>query len=369
MGETNIGALTSGLLKISVAAGVATPATAVPGVDYSPVGTPITPTAAEIGLVHAANTGSFDSRLNTLEADLGDGSDFVSLQATTPGTAQTGNANLSGTVKAGAFSGPLTGAVTGNADTATAAGTVTVVDDTTTNATMYPLWVTNNTGNLPVKLSSSKLSFNPSTSALAAVTFSGTNINGNYGNFSVNLNNNVNSMTTTSTDGTTIGANQVAVVGTPVRMSPRLRFSGYAWNTGGTPASKLNSWIMEVLPTGGVSPTTSVLRIANAPDGAASYTYLMDITQAGKFSGLPETNGPTGTCTLAGTGNTTTAVSNTCVSAGSRIFLMPTSDTAAASVGSATGVWVSTKTAATSFTITHPDTADTDRTFDYWIVN
>jgi hypothetical protein len=38
----------------------------------------------------------------------------VVKQAATPGTQQTGNANLSGTVIAGAFSGPLTGAVTGN---------------------------------------------------------------------------------------------------------------------------------------------------------------------------------------------------------------------------------------------------------------
>jgi hypothetical protein len=38
----------------------------------------------------------------------------VALQGSTPGTAQTGSANLSGTVIAGAFSGPLTGNVTGN---------------------------------------------------------------------------------------------------------------------------------------------------------------------------------------------------------------------------------------------------------------
>jgi hypothetical protein len=38
----------------------------------------------------------------------------VALQSTTPGTAQTGNANLSGAVVAGGFSGPLTGNVTGN---------------------------------------------------------------------------------------------------------------------------------------------------------------------------------------------------------------------------------------------------------------
>lgn len=49
----------------------------------------------------------------------------VALQATTPGTAQTGNANLSGTMIAGAFSGPLTGNVTGNAS-----GTATNVTGT-----------------------------------------------------------------------------------------------------------------------------------------------------------------------------------------------------------------------------------------------
>lgn len=38
----------------------------------------------------------------------------VALQATTPGTAQTGSLNLSGTVKAGALAGSLTGDVTGN---------------------------------------------------------------------------------------------------------------------------------------------------------------------------------------------------------------------------------------------------------------
>lgn len=45
----------------------------------------------------------------------------------------------------------------------TIASVSTIVDDTTTNATMYPLWVTANNGNLPLKVSSTKLNFNPST--------------------------------------------------------------------------------------------------------------------------------------------------------------------------------------------------------------
>jgi hypothetical protein len=48
----------------------------------------------------------------------------VVKQAATPGTAQTGHANLSGTVIAGAFAGPLTGNVTGNASGSSATTTL-----------------------------------------------------------------------------------------------------------------------------------------------------------------------------------------------------------------------------------------------------
>lgn len=47
------------------------------------------------------------------------------------------------------------------------AATSVIVDDTTTNATMYPTWVTANSGSLPLKVSSTKLSFNPSTGTMA----------------------------------------------------------------------------------------------------------------------------------------------------------------------------------------------------------
>lgn len=74
---------------------------------------------------------------------------------------------------------------TGNAATATSATSATsatnatnstnvaITDDTTTNATMYLSWVTANTGNLPVKVTSTKLTFNPSTGALSATSFAG----------------------------------------------------------------------------------------------------------------------------------------------------------------------------------------------------
>jgi hypothetical protein len=50
-----------------------------------------------------------------------------------------------------------------------ASATSVIVDDTTTNATMFPVWVTANTGSLPLKVSSTKLAFNPSTGTLVLV--------------------------------------------------------------------------------------------------------------------------------------------------------------------------------------------------------
>lgn len=51
-----------------------------------------------------------------------------------------------------------------------------ITNDTSTNATMYPVWVTANTGNLPIKVSSTKLSFNPSTGLLSSIGFSGSTL-------------------------------------------------------------------------------------------------------------------------------------------------------------------------------------------------
>ncbi len=68
------------------------------------------------------------------------------------------------------------GALTGNASTATTATNATntgITDDTTTNATMYPTWVTANTGNLPEKVTSTKFTFNPSTGILSSTSFTG----------------------------------------------------------------------------------------------------------------------------------------------------------------------------------------------------
>jgi len=84
--------------------------------------------------------------------------------------------------------------VSGNAGSATLTATT---DDTTTNATMYPVWKTTTTGNLAEKVSSTKLTFNPSTATLTTTTFSGalsgnattsTNTTGNAATVTTNAN-------------------------------------------------------------------------------------------------------------------------------------------------------------------------------------
>jgi len=91
-----------------------------------------------------------------------------------------GNFAMSG---AFTFTGTLTGntsvtfptsgtlaTTTGTVTNATNAANIAVTDDSATNATMYPLWVTATSGNLPAKLSSTKMTFNPSTGTLAPVS-------------------------------------------------------------------------------------------------------------------------------------------------------------------------------------------------------
>ena len=98
--------------------------------------------------------------------------------ATTPTTGAFTTISASGVITSTVSTGtaPFTVASTtqvanlnaATAGTATNAVNFAVTDDTTTNATMYPVWVTANTGNLPARVTSTKLSFNPSTGALTA---------------------------------------------------------------------------------------------------------------------------------------------------------------------------------------------------------
>ena len=89
------------------------------------------------------------------------------------GTNLTFNSNT-GILTATGFAGPITGAVTGNADTATTATTATnvTVADESSDTTCFPLFVTAATGGLPPR-SGTNLTFNSSTGILTATGFAG----------------------------------------------------------------------------------------------------------------------------------------------------------------------------------------------------
>jgi len=85
------------------------------------------------------------------------------------------NAFFDGTVTSDAFAGPLTGDVTGNADTATVATTVTITDNENTNennALIFTAGGDLDGGNLGLE-SDGDLTYNPSTGLVTATGFSG----------------------------------------------------------------------------------------------------------------------------------------------------------------------------------------------------
>jgi len=58
--------------------------------------------------------------------------------------------------------------------TAASASATTITDDGTTAVSVFPTWVTATAGNMPTKITSTKLSFIPSTGVLTATSFNGT---------------------------------------------------------------------------------------------------------------------------------------------------------------------------------------------------
>ena len=78
-----------------------------------------------------------------------------------------------GVITATSFSGNITGAVTGNADTATEATNVNVTANNSTNETVYPIFVDGATGTQGAE-SDTGLTYNPSSGNLTATRLTGT---------------------------------------------------------------------------------------------------------------------------------------------------------------------------------------------------
>ena len=82
------------------------------------------------------------------------------------------NAYFDGTVTSDAFAGPLTGAVTGNADTATTSTNITASANNSTDETVYPAFVDGATGTQGIETDTG-LTYNPSTGTFTSTVFVG----------------------------------------------------------------------------------------------------------------------------------------------------------------------------------------------------
>lgn len=96
---------------------------------------------------------------------------------TVPESTNTGGSVVSRDASGNFSAGTITAALDGNAASATTASNLSVSDDASSDVTVYPTWVSG-TGSRSVKVSSSKLSFNPLTGVLTAAGFSGQAANG-----------------------------------------------------------------------------------------------------------------------------------------------------------------------------------------------
>jgi hypothetical protein len=112
-----------------------------------------------------------------LAVNVGSAGAFVTFNGAL-GTPSSGVAtNLTGTASGLSIGGNAATATSATsattATTATNANNLAIIDDTTTNATVYPVWSNGTTGNQALETSSTKLSFNPSTGKLTATSFTG----------------------------------------------------------------------------------------------------------------------------------------------------------------------------------------------------
>lgn len=205
---TGTGTLTLGAVTLNAGAGGTLGSNAFTSTAYAPLasptftGVPAAPTATPGTNTTQVATTAYADAIAALKANIASptftGTVTIPTGASITTPVLTGLPTGSGVATAntvstlvardgsGNFSaGTITAALSGNATTATSATSATtattatnatntaITDDTTTNATMYPTWATANTGNLPQKVASTKLSFNPSTGALSSTSFTG----------------------------------------------------------------------------------------------------------------------------------------------------------------------------------------------------
>ncbi len=252
--------------------------------------------------------------------------------------------------------------VSGTVALATAATNTTITDDTTTNATMYPTWVTTTTGNLPQKVSSTKLYFNPSTGILTATGFAGAltgNVTGNVSGTAATVTGaaqasitSVGTLTGLSVSGPVVpnsaGATTVGSLALP--------FSSFYVGAAGTnniqitgtaTGSKVATFpdVNGTVAVAATSTTATQALFATATAGAPAYRAIADadlpatikaLTLTAAADGFTVTGGTTPRTLTVQTG----AVTLTANSAGSTLVL-PSGSTTLGAMSTAAGSWAS----------------------------
>ena len=160
-GAQFLGALGTGIVKNTTTTGVLS--IAVAG-DFPTLNQNTTGSAGSV-----ANAVTFTNTGGAAAGTTYNGSVARTIDYSTVGAPKTDGTGASGTWGI---------SISGNAATATSATSATsatnatnstnigITDDLTTVADYYPVWVTSNTGNLPAKVTSTKLKFNPSSGAM-----------------------------------------------------------------------------------------------------------------------------------------------------------------------------------------------------------
>ena len=140
-----------------------------------------TPSAATLtnatGLPVATGISGLGTGVATaLAVNVGSAGAFVTFNGAL-GTPSSGVAtNLTGTASGLSIGGNAATATSAtSATTATNATNIAITDDTTTNASVYPTWVTTTSGNQAQKTTSTRFSFVPSTGALTTTSLTPTN--------------------------------------------------------------------------------------------------------------------------------------------------------------------------------------------------
>ena len=203
----------------------------------------------------------------------------------------------------------------------------TVTDDTTTNATRYPLYANATSGNLTTEyVASTKYQFNPSTGVLTSTSFSGagTGLTGTASSLSIGGNAATATSATSATTATNIaggtanqipyqtGAGATSFITAPTTASTALTWSGsaFAWSSAGSAVTITDD------------TTTNATRyplFANATSGTVSTEYVSST----KYKYNPSTGELTAPVPIASNGiliNSTTVGANYTIATGNNGF-------------------------------------------------